>query len=877
MMNLATSRIIVFLIVGVVLITGFGINSAKADEHSPKIASIIQKAMEKCSATDTMASTLSASDLSILSDDIVHVTEDGQIEITVHSKTQTGESEELDLLALGARIVTVLILPPELNLQDVGMIQAWVPYDKIDEVADLSWVVAITAPGYGDVDTHPTNPINSEGVVFHNADIAQAQGITGAGVTIGAISDGVTSLAIAQARNELPAVTVLNAGSNDEGTAMLEIIHDMAPGAALQFSGTGGGVVNHVLAQVNLVAAGSDVIVEDIAFDAQPAFQQGLAAASGDAIAGAGVSVHSSAGNRGNNHSARVSAVGTGSGPDGFNGIFSGCTINPTNVVAIAPGGDTTFDVVLGSNNAGTSGSSFTLQWSEPRAIFPTAGAGGFTDLDLYIMDATGTTCLAESIGFQGSGTGDTIEQVSSNPALAGTNAKIVVNLFGNASAAGAPLLDLRWRRTQAGGDVTTRAGSLNPDSNYIGLATSSAALFQGNGGIEASSSGGPVQLGLTTVCPGGIYPCANGVAGPGITTTQIRPTWAATDGVSVSGSGGFGAGTCPAPNPGGQGACQFFGTSAAAPHAAACEALVREAIPGSTVASATGQMTSTAIDINPAGPDNTTGAGQLDCYTAVSPPVALCQNQTVNTDPGVCQTDNVSVDNGSFDPLGDSITLAQNPDNPYPLGGTSVNLTVTDSVGLNDSCTATVTVEDHEDPTITAPTDVTVECSGQNGQAIDIGDAVAADNCSVVVTNDAPLLYFLGTTTVNWTATDGSANTADDTQDVTVEDTTPPEVFCNAPATIVPPDAPVSYTATATDICDATVDFSITGFRCFEIKKNGRVVDKAESCIVSFENDTIYIEDSGGVNDHIEWTVFAEDDSGNTTTETCEVLVVRK
>ena len=120
----------------------------------------------------------------------------------------------------------------------------------------------------------------------------------------------------------------------------------------------------------------------------------------------------------------------------------------------------------------GTSGSSFTLQWSEPRAIFPTAGAGGFTDLDLYIMDATGTTCLAESTGFQGGGFGDTIEQISLNPALAGTNAKIVVNLFANAGAAGAPLLDLRWRRTQNGGDVTTRAGSLNPDSNYIGLAT---------------------------------------------------------------------------------------------------------------------------------------------------------------------------------------------------------------------------------------------------------------------------------------------------------------------------------------------------------------------------------------------------------------------
>ena len=173
----------------------------------------------------------------------------------------------------------------------------------------------------------------------------------------------------------------------------------MAPGATLLFNASGGGVINHVNAINNLVANGANVIAEDIAFDAEPAFQQGLTTATAEAIAAAGVSVHSSAGNRGRNHAARVSAVGTGSTPDsvGFTTTPpTGCTNTPDNVVAIAPGGDTTFDVILGTNTR------FTLQWSEPRAIFPTADQGGFTDLNLYIMDAGLTQCLGESVGGSG-------------------------------------------------------------------------------------------------------------------------------------------------------------------------------------------------------------------------------------------------------------------------------------------------------------------------------------------------------------------------------------------------------------------------------------------------------------------------------------------
>ena len=163
--------------------------------------------------------------------------------------------------------------------------------------------------------------------------------------------------------------------------------------------------------------------------------------------------------------------------------------------------------------------------------------------------------------------------------------------------------------------DVPTRAGSLNSDSNYIGLATSAAAVNANTALIEGFSSGGPVQLGSTTICAGGAPgPCV-GVAGLGLMTFP-GPTWAAADGVSVSGVGGFGSGTCPANM---QGDCRFFGTSASAPHAAGCDALVRQALgnPAAPAGLVKDILAATAIDIAPPGIDNVSGAGLLDCFAA--------------------------------------------------------------------------------------------------------------------------------------------------------------------------------------------------------------------------------------------------------------------
>ena len=101
------------------------------------------------------------------------------------------------------------------------------------------------------LDGFTTNVGSGVGAVTTQADITHRTavfrgltGATGAGIKIGVLSDGVSSLAQAQASGDLGPVTVLpgQAGVGDEGTAMLELIHDVAPGAELYFATAFGGI-----------------------------------------------------------------------------------------------------------------------------------------------------------------------------------------------------------------------------------------------------------------------------------------------------------------------------------------------------------------------------------------------------------------------------------------------------------------------------------------------------------------------------------------------------------------------------------------------------------------------------------------------------------
>ena len=508
----------------------------------------------------------------------------GRIGVQIHSAAPASAAQLAQLTALGAKVAgssASFTKVPGVDLPQTGLVSALVPYDKLDAVAALGWVSTLRPSLRPAVDT---GPVESEGVRLHAADLAQASGLSGRGQTVGAISGDVDHIAGSIAQGELPAdVQVLRQADydDDEGTAMLEIVHDLAPGAKLMYASTRDTLQEYVEAFHVLAAAGATLITEDIALDDEPAFQQGIGAATAESLAQHGIWVSSSAGNLGARHAQRVPAKGTGTGPDGATGPFTGCPDAPDNVVRLRDT-DTTYDFNL------LPGATVmpTLQWSEPRAIFPTAGQGGFTDLNLYLMDVTGTQCLASSTAVQGNGVGDTIEQfIYQNTTGVAQRAKLVVDVRGTSSAAKTPLLDLRWRALSAGVqtlDAGNRAGSLNPDSNYLGFATSAGAVNASLSvdpdtiPIESFSAAGPVQILTTTRCPSGSAGPCRGVPGGG--RSFPAPSWAASDGVSVSGVGPFGSGTCPTTV---TGQCRFFGTSAAAPSAAGVAALTREEFGG--------------------------------------------------------------------------------------------------------------------------------------------------------------------------------------------------------------------------------------------------------------------------------------------------------
>ena len=217
-------------------------------------------------------------------------------------------------------MVNVEVTASDMNYR-AGVIEAYVPADSLVSLARKKGVLAVV----------PSSPMatnvgatTSQGVVQHRVD--QIQGVDGAGITVGVMSDSYDTNAapnsaaldistgdLPGAGNPLgnmePVVVVQDSpGGTDEGRAMLQIVHDMAPKARLGFATANGGEVNfadniRALAGFpnapNAVAGfKADVIVDDIIYLAEPFFQDGIVAQAVDEVAAKGVSYFSSAGNR---------------------------------------------------------------------------------------------------------------------------------------------------------------------------------------------------------------------------------------------------------------------------------------------------------------------------------------------------------------------------------------------------------------------------------------------------------------------------------------------------------------------------------------------------------------------------------------------------
>jgi len=182
-------------------------------------------------------------------------------------------------------------------------------------------------------------------------------------------------------------------------------------------------------------------------------------------------------------------------------------------------------------------------------------------------------------------------------------------------------------------------------------------------------------------------------------------------------------------------------------------------------------------------------------------PPIALCQNDSVYISNG-CEAD-ASIDDGSYDPDDDPITLGQVPAGPYPLGQTLVSLMVTDNKGGADTCQATVTVLDTIPPQLDCPENMIVGTDPDDCGAIVEYSVTATDNCSSVTIDVDPesgSFFETGTTVVWAVAHDQSGNVDSCVFNVTVIDDVPPVISC--PDNIIADNDPAQ--------CGAVIEFAI-------------------------------------------------------------------
>lgn len=157
------------------------------------------------------------------------------------------------------------------------VVDAFVPLNQVQNLASRSEILHLRPQ------LKPKT--NSQGSVSNDAERSEktqfasaAFGVDGSNTTVGVLSDSYGSDAADVASGDLPDdVKVLaDQPGTDEGRAMLQLIHDLAPGADLQFSTVGASQNTFADGIRNLREAGSDVIVDDVGFFDEPFFQEGV-------------------------------------------------------------------------------------------------------------------------------------------------------------------------------------------------------------------------------------------------------------------------------------------------------------------------------------------------------------------------------------------------------------------------------------------------------------------------------------------------------------------------------------------------------------------------------------------------------------------------
>ena len=457
-------------------------------------------------------------------------------------------------------------------------IRALVTLEQMETLAGLSDVKYIHRASQ-----FYTNKTDSEGDTTHQAILARSTfGVNGSGIKIGVLSDSVDNYTNLRTAGDLPTVTILPGQSGitntGEGTAMLEIVNDLAPGASLYFATGNGSEAQYAYNILNLWSNGCKIITDDLDYFDEPPFQDGIIAQAVNTVTANGVLYFSAAMNSG---SVDSGTSGTWEG-DFVDGGPATSPIPETGRVHSFNG--TNYDTCTGGSQGRVD-----LFWSDPWGA-------STNDYDLFVLDATGTKVVESSTSVQ-IGSQNPYESVSG---LTNGNRIVIVKFFGASR-----FLHLSTGRgyLSIGTPGSTRG---HPAAlNGFGVAAISQHTAYPNaftGGstnpLEAFSSDGLRQVFYnadgSSITPGN-YSSTGG-------TIRQKPDLAAADAVSTDAPGFL----------------SFSGTSAAAPHAAAIAALLWSYNPSLTASQMRTILTSSALDEDPVGIDRDSGYGIVMAYGAL-------------------------------------------------------------------------------------------------------------------------------------------------------------------------------------------------------------------------------------------------------------------
>ncbi len=487
---------------------------------------------------------------------------DGRVLVDIEALPQGTKAVITKLEALRAEIVHAVIAR--------GAVRAVIPIaaaETLAQMPELRHIRLGAEPIVAKINS-------SQGDVAHRVQEARTLfGTTGAGVKIGVLSNGTGAFQELQDSGDLPAaITVLPPeGFGTEGSAMLELVHDLAPDAQLYFATGALGREAYAENIRRLRAAGCDVLVDDLTYLEESPFQDGDVAQAVQEVVDSGALYFSAVGNDGN------LAHGTSSTWEGD--FADGGTLSVLGSGRVLDFGGTPYDEVLGSGSQG-----LTLHWAD--ALGKSAN-----DYDLFVLDES----LSEVVDFSTDvqdGDDDAVEEA--RRVFVGD--RIVV--LKNTSAE-----DRYLRLSAVGGHLAHSTGGCARGHAAAAGAFAVAAVdvATAKGGAFTGGPANPVE---TFVCDGPrrifFHPDGTPVTPGDFSATggevRQKPDLTAGDGVATA-TRGFE---------------RFAGTSAAAPQAAAIAGLARSIFPGLTAERFREAVAATALDVDAPGDDPTSGAGIL-------------------------------------------------------------------------------------------------------------------------------------------------------------------------------------------------------------------------------------------------------------------------